>query len=862
MSNHQEILSSLLNIKGVLGPFEYDKALLPFIFLRRLDCVLEPNKDEVYELYQQYKEKDFSAIIQQKTNTPYYNHSKFDLTRLKEDPKNLISKFQDYIEGYSTEIRDIIENFNLLPIVKRIHEENQLQILLDNITEIDLSPKVLNDSEMGDIYMELIRNILESNIEIKGEHYTPINISNLLISLILEDSDHINNKNPHINLYDPCSGSGGLLKIGRDRLQQKSKKFEISVSGQEINNYAYSIGKSLFIISGDRYYEFRNGSSLTNDKFSDQKFQYMVANPPYGMSWKSEKEFIESEFSNREGRFSIGLPRSSDSSLLFVQHLLSKMDEEGAKIGIILNESPLFTGDAGSGESEIRRYIIENDLLECVVALPEKIFYNTSIPTYIWILNNNKTEKRKGSIQLIDGSDFFTILRNKKGNKSRYITEKDATEICEIYKSCNENQYSQLFENEFFGYKKVKVLYPELNKDGEPITLDEGELTPEHTKVEYERIPLNKEIDKYIKNEVKPFREHAKVDSEYERIGYGIDFKEVFLQREVKQLKKDFPSSEWIKLKYLGSFVDDVSDNSLVIRSHFSDNENSITPIVKKENFTPPNKFNKRWFQIFNIEDPRIKPKTLSGYFKSKFGEKDLSSCFKGFSHKRLNKDYFLNLKVPIIDSETQKFYSLNLELIDKIETEIKTIEKEVVYQFNSENSENLYKRLFNILESTDQLIKEDEIKNLIQKGESYQVEFKETFHTNVRNNYQKDENIRHSSLKTICGFLNSKGGHLLVGVHDKQFVTGIEKDLFKNNDSYLLTIKNLIKDRIGTNALSYVNYDIYKIDGKRVLLFECQRSSDPVYLDTDHFYVRVNPSTEELKGGDLVKYVNENFKQ
>lgn len=865
MSKRQEIVKTIWNSSDYLyqcgiRKHEHKKIILSLVLLRRLDCILEPYKEKIISLCSEYENNTLlTSSIEKRTGCKFYNCSKYDLKGLVNDPENLFKNFRDYLSGYPNRIRTIIGGTQLFPFFSGLNSDNRFLKLLIEISHINLSPDNISDYEMGEIYRELTRKFFESNDDLHCEYYTTSDVSKLLTSLLFSgELEEIKNHKNQISLYDPCSGTGRLLKNGQNIVENFNSSLKINVFGQDVNSFSTSICKSQFLISGNNPDNFETGSSLTEDKFPDHKFDYMVSHPPFGMSWKSDREIIKNEYHNSNGRFSIGLPRSSDSSFLFIQHLISKMNESGSKIGVILNESPLFVGDSGSGESEIRKWIIENDLLECIVSLPSQLFINTGISTYIWIINNKKKDSRKGKIQLIDGSEFYTSLKKPIGNKSNYITENDIKELCDIYKSFEEDEFCQIFSNDFFGYNKIKIN----THSSDQILSNSKNKESDKSEYYFERVPLNQKIDEYFNREVKPFEPNSSIKEDYQKVGYKINFNKVFLEKEIKSLRKEFPSSEWIKLRFIGSFIDKISDNTLLIPIINTRSGEPIYTYSSENESNLPDNFSNRTYKIFKITDYRVDLNSISGYLKSKFGLKDLDICYQGSGREHLNRDSFLDIKIPIIDQESQKYYNLNLELIDKIFSEINTIENEVVYQFNTEKSETIYKRLFTILESTDQIVKEDEINNLIQKGESYFVEFKETFHTNVRNNYKTDKKIRHSSLKTICGFLNSKGGNLLVGVNDDGEITGIEKDNYQNSDHYLLTIKNLLKDRISTNSLNYVDYDIYKINGKRIVLFECQRSKEPVYLDGDHFFVRVNPSTEELKGPDLVKYVSENFNQ
>ena len=539
-SNHQEISSFIWNVcddvlRGLFKPTEYGRVILPFTVLRRLDCVLEPNKDEVYELYQEYKDKvDPSPIIQQRTNTPYYNHSKYDLTRLKGDPSNVLMNFRNYINGYSPQVREIIENFNLDILVEKLHKNKRLYELIDKFTEVDLHPDVVNNHQMGQVYEELLRKFSEMSNEESGDHYTPRDVVKLLVSLIFGgNTDDLKGSGKIRSMFDPCVGTGGMLTIGKEWVQKNiNPDLKMVLYGQELNDITYSICKSDFLITGENPDNIKLGNSLSDDKFQGKTFDYMITNPPFGVSWKSDKQFIKNEEGDPNGRFFVGTPRTSDGSLLFLQHLISKMDDSGSRIGIVFNGSPLFTGDGGSGESEIRRWIIENDWLECIVSLPDQLFFNTGISTYIWILSNKKDEKRKGKIQLIDGSSFFSNMKKSLGSKRKYITEPHRKELLEIYQNFEEGDHSKIFNNEFFGYTKVRIEQPEVDENGVIQRKKNGDPKKDTSKRDYERIPLIEDIEEYFERDVKPHLPDSWMDDGYKRVGYEINFTKYFYEYE------------------------------------------------------------------------------------------------------------------------------------------------------------------------------------------------------------------------------------------------------------------------------------------------------------------------------------------
>ena len=386
-------------LRGLFKQHEYGDIILPFLVLRRLDCIVEPKKEEVIKLYNELKDEvDPSPIIKKQTGLKFFNHSNFDLQRLKGDPNGLKINFPSYLNGFSQNVYDIIENYQLEKPIEKLLKNNKLYLLIDKFTEVDLHPDLVDNHTMGQIFEELLRRFSEMSNETSGEHYTPRDVVKLLTSLVFsEESDNLKGDGIIRSIYDPCCGTGGMLTIGKEWIENNiDNKVRLNLFGQELNPQTFSLCKSDMLITDEDPDNIKLGSSLSNDHFQGKKFDYMITNPPFGVSWKSEKEFIDEETKNPFGRFSVGTPRSSDGSLLFLQHMISKMKDEGSRIGIVFNGSPLFTGDGGSGESEIRKWIIENDWLECIVSLPTKLFFNTGIQTYLWIVSNKKKNNRKG----------------------------------------------------------------------------------------------------------------------------------------------------------------------------------------------------------------------------------------------------------------------------------------------------------------------------------------------------------------------------------------------------------------------------------------------------------------------------------
>ena len=422
---------------------------------------------------------------------------------------------------------------------------------MEKFTDIDLHPSNVDNHVMGNIFEELLRKFSEMSNETSGEHYTPRDVVNLLVSLVFSsDKEKLSDPNKIISVYDPCCGTGGMLTIGKDWVHENiNKEVDINLFGQELNPQTYSICKSDFLITDEEPDHIKLGSTLTNDQHSDgnRKFDYMITNPPFGVSWKSEQKQIINESKEYGGRFSVGTPRVSDGSLLFLQHLISKMETQGSRIGIVFNGSPLFTGDSGSGESEIRKWIIENDWLESVVSLPDQLFFNTGISTYIWIVTNKKKPQRKGKVQLIDGSSFYKSMKKSLGSKRKFIDDSQREQLLQTYQNFEENEYSKIFDNEFFGYTKITIEQPKV-ENGEVVRDKKGNPKPDSKLRDSERVPLSEDIEEYFTREVEPHLPNSWIDFNKSKVGYEINFHKYFYQYKPLRSSDDI-SNDLLELK-------------------------------------------------------------------------------------------------------------------------------------------------------------------------------------------------------------------------------------------------------------------------------------------------------------------------
>ena len=568
MANYQELANLVWNVadevlRGLFKPHEYGDITLPFLVLRRLDCLLDEDgrKEKAINTYNQFKdqvpEESLPPIIQKVIGTSFYNTSQYDLSRLKDDPNNIHLNFGNYIGGFSKNVRDIIDNFNLGQFIERLHKNDRLFIFCDKFTEVDLHPDQVDNHTMGQVFEELLRRFSEMSNETSGEHYTPRDVVRLLVSLLFaEHREDLRGQGVIRSIFDPCCGTGGMLTIGKEYFREQiNPDADIRLLGQELNAQTYAICKSDMLITGEDPDNIRHGSSLSDDQFQGERFDYMITNPPFGVSWKSDAAAVNAEAQNANGRFSAGTPRSSDGALLFLQHILSKMEDNGSRVGIVFNGSPLFTGDAGSGESEIRRWIIENDWLECIIALPEKLFFNTSIATYIWILTNRKSAARQGKIQLINAVDFHDDMKRNLGQKNALIAESHIHQIVELYTTFEETEHSKIYPNAFFGYTKVTIERPLIEKreilgvEQEFIATDkQGNPKPDTALRDHERVPLTEPIEDYYQREVKPHVPDSWIDRKKDKTGYEINFNRYFYQytplRSLKEITDELLALE------------------------------------------------------------------------------------------------------------------------------------------------------------------------------------------------------------------------------------------------------------------------------------------------------------------------------
>lgn len=521
-------------LRGVYKPHQYGDVILPFTILRRLDCILEPHRDRVRALAKKYDGPKLDVEVRRKTDLRFYNTSEFDFRRLLDDPDHLRSNLIDYISRFSASI-DVFERFKFDTQIATLDEKGRLYLVVSKFAEVDLHPDLMPNAEMGDLFEELIRKFAEASNEEAGEHYTPRDAIRLMVDLLFaEQNTALIEPGIVRTVYDPTAGTGGMLSVAEEHLLRKNKDARLALFGQEINDQSYAICKSDLIAKGQDVGNIQLGDTLIDDKFAGKTFDFCMSNPPYGVDWKAAQDAVKAEAAQRpDGRFGHGLPPVSDGQMLFLTHLAHKMrpaHEGGGRAGIVLNGSPLFNGAAGSGPSEIRRWLLESDLVDAIIALPTNMFFNTGIATYIWILDNTKAEHRKGKVQLIDATGFWTKLRKNLGAKGREISDTDRDRIVKLYDAFDQPsedaEHSKVFHTDEFGYWTITVERPLLEEDGTPVTDAKGRPKPDPKLRDTENVPFTYDggIDAYVAAEVLPHVPDAWVDEKKTKIGYEIPF--------------------------------------------------------------------------------------------------------------------------------------------------------------------------------------------------------------------------------------------------------------------------------------------------------------------------------------------------
>ena len=532
-------------LRGDYKRSDFGKVILPFTVLRRLDCVLEGSKAEVLAEKELREAAGLNPepFLLKKAGLLFYNTSPLDMKRLMGDQDHIGENLRAYLQAFSPAVRDIFESFEFHGQIDKLAKAGLLYLVTERFAGIDLHPEAVSNAQMGSVFEELIRKFAEASNETAGEHVTPREVIRLMVNLLFtEDDEALTQPGIVRSLYDPTAGTGGMLSVAEEHLLSHNPSARLVLSGQELNAESYAICKADMLIKGQDIRNIIFGNTLNDDGLQEQKFDYMLSNPPFGVDWKKIEKDVrkEADLMGFDGRFGPGLPRVSDGSLLFLMHLISKMRpaiDGGSRFGIVLNGSPLFTGGAGSGESEIRRYVLENDLVEAIVALPTDMFYNTGISTYIWILSNRKPAARKGKVQLIDASSYWQKMRKSLGSKRKELSPEHIVEITQLFGRFEEAEkdgkpISKIFRNEAFGYRTITVERPLRDETGQVVVGQKGKAKGkpmvDSSLRDTENVPLSEDVQAYFEREVLPHVADAWIDHDKTKVGYEIPFNRHF----------------------------------------------------------------------------------------------------------------------------------------------------------------------------------------------------------------------------------------------------------------------------------------------------------------------------------------------
>ena len=532
-------------LRGDYKQSEYGKVILPFTVLRRLDCMLAPTKVAVLAEHAKRSSAglDPDAFCKKVSGLGFYNTSPLDLKKLLGDQDHIGENLRAYVQAFSPAVRDIFEQFDFHTQVDRLAKVKLLYLVTEKFAAVDLHPEAVSNADMGLVFEELIRRFAELSNETAGEHFTPREVIRLMVNLLFtEDGDVLAKPGVVRQLYDPTAGTGGMLSVAEEYLHELNPQARLVMHGQELNPESYAICKADMLIKGQDIGNIVLGNTLSDDGHRGQRFDYMLSNPPFGVEWKKVEKEVRREHEQQgyDGRFGPGLPRVSDGSMLFLLHLLAKMrpaKDGGSRFAIVLNGSPLFTGGAGSGESEIRRYVLENDLLEAIVGLPTDMFYNTGIATYIWVVSNRKPAERRGKVQLIDASAMWQKMRKSLGSKRRELSDAHIADVTKLFGDAEEVTrdgvpISRIFRNEELGYRTITVERPERDADGKVVLATKGKLkgkpVPDAALRDTENVPLTEDVQEYFEREVMPHAPDAWIDEEKTKVGYEIPFNRHF----------------------------------------------------------------------------------------------------------------------------------------------------------------------------------------------------------------------------------------------------------------------------------------------------------------------------------------------
>ena len=533
-------------IREYYKPHEYGKVILPMTVIKRFNDILEPTKEKVLEVYENVKDFEVKApFLETASGYQFYNTSKYDFKRLLDDSENIETNFREYLNSFSENVQDILENFDFDREISKLASSGMLFLIIEEFNKPTsyMGADKVTPVDMGYIFEDLVRRFSESYDEQAGAHFTSRDIIYLMTDLLVaEERDILTNGLITKTVYDMTMGTSQMLTCMTERLKELNEEADVKVFGQELNPETFAIAKADMLIRGGDSNNMRQGNTLSDDKFKDFKFDYIISNPPFGIEWKVEKKAVEDEAKKGDlGRFWVGLPKISDGQMLFDLNGIAKLKETG-KMAIIHNGSSLFTGAAGSGESEIRRYMLENDWLEAIIQLPNDSFYNTGITTYIWIISKNKPEERQGKVQLINASDMCEARRKSIGNKRVDITDKYREIVVQAYGEFKNKTYeidgktceSKIFDNVDFGFNRIQIESPLYDENGN-IVMKGKKTAPDTSKRDYENVPLIEDIDSYFEREVKPYNPEAWIDKTKTKVGYEIPFTRYFYKYEAPE---------------------------------------------------------------------------------------------------------------------------------------------------------------------------------------------------------------------------------------------------------------------------------------------------------------------------------------